>query len=96
MKTIQTKYLPPTYTQGERFKAYNFDSGVSITTLKDKSISERLNHVKIAMDLATQLGWTGRYVAGNTKDGMVWVNSDGPDSFLVGDASASLKNISKE
>lgn len=67
MQAIQTKFIGPTNTKGDRVKA-SCDAG-SITVPWDYSLGQEENHVAAAEALRAKLGWTeefyGKLVTGS-------------------------------
>jgi hypothetical protein len=65
MQAIVTKFIAPTCTRPSRVKATC--QARSITLSWDHALNPDRNHRAAA--LATQLGWTGRWTAGDLPDG---------------------------
>lgn len=81
MQTITTKYLGPTNTKGARIKAVASGAQQSITISYDHESNDH-GHIKAANALAAKLGWTGRMIGGDTKEGKVFVFAD-EDGFEI-------------
>lgn len=76
MQAIQTKYLGPTNTRGDRHKAACWAG--SVTVPMDWTLDAHDNHKRAAMALCAKLGWGGRMVGGTLlkSNTMVWVFDD--------------------
>lgn len=77
MKAIFTKVLGQTNTLPTRVKAFDSD-GNSITLSADAihtgtGLAQEETHRVAANELKKKMGWTGKLVAGETKDGFVFV-----------------------
>jgi hypothetical protein len=76
LQAISVKFLPPTNTQGSRYKAY-CDAG-SLTVARDYSLSDNDQAAHVAKELIYKLGWheRGSWFGGAAKNGeVVFVNS---------------------
>lgn len=86
MQSIITKYFGPGNVRGSRVQA-KATGGISRFYSWDDSLSSDQNHKNAAENLAKELGWSGRWVAGayNDKGAEVWVRlwHDGRDQFTV-------------
>lgn len=80
-QAIVTKYFGPTNARGSRIKA-SAEAG-SVTVAYDHALDNLENHAKAAATLAKKWGWGGKYVAGGTSDGYVFVNREAGDAFTV-------------
>jgi hypothetical protein len=76
MKAITVKYLSPTNTKGTRVKASDGD-GNSVILPKDYALDSYEMAQKAAVRLCEKMDWHGVIEGGYTKDGMVFVFSDG-------------------
>ena len=76
MNAIQTKYLGPSNVRGPRVKAAASDgdrSPPSITLGWDHALSSEENHLQACRALIRKMGWAGKWVAGSTREGYVFV-----------------------
>ena len=72
-QAITTKFLGPTNYRGSRIKA-NCVAG-AITEQRNYEIDYTADHIAVAKQLATQLGWAGNWYGGcHSADGFVFVN----------------------
>jgi hypothetical protein len=77
MQAIVTKYLPATNIRGSRVKASC--AAKSIIRHWDSALNADQNHMAVAKELATMLGWNyGDWIGGWPPDGKgsVWVCCD--------------------
>jgi hypothetical protein len=77
MQAIVTKYLPATNFKGSRVKATC--QAKSIIRHWDSSLNADKNHMAVAKELATMMGWNyGDWIGGCPPDGKgsVWVCAD--------------------
>ena len=72
MQTITTKFIGATNYRGERIKATS-ESGISATVDYDYSGRAIDCHWEAVKALCEKLDWEGNFIAGNTKNGYVWV-----------------------
>ncbi len=75
MKAILTHYVGPTNTRGGRIVATD-DDGNRVTIEYEHIHSAERNHSAAAMKLCQKMGWTGTFVYGSTRRGMVFVFAD--------------------
>ena len=73
MQTIETRFIPATNTKGERVKAIASGGGGSVTLQWSYSGQTVDCHFEAVKALCLKLGWLGKFVAGSTKKGFVWV-----------------------
>jgi len=90
---ITTKYLGPTNSRGPRLKAFASGSfsgyRPTLTVGWDHGLSPDENHRAVAFALAKRLGWSGRWIAGGSVDGNVYVTDCDPeDGFTVSESEA--------
>lgn len=83
MIAIQTKYLGPTNFKGSRIKAFT-SMGAQLTIGYPHELSGAACHVKAAVALAKEQGWTygGKLISGGVKGGYVFVFSNA-ESFDI-------------
>ena len=74
MQTIETKYHPATAHKGSRISARASGYHAQIFISYDYSLNNDENHTKAANILLEKLKWTGDYIGGSTKKGMVFVS----------------------
>ena len=79
-QAIVTRYHGPTDTKGTRVSA-TAEAG-RIYVAWDYSLDTNTNHARAAETLARKFGWTGKFVAGGTRDYCAFVCDDG-DGFTV-------------
>jgi hypothetical protein len=83
-QAIQTKYLGPTNSKGDRILASS--KAQSITKSWDHALTVDANHIEAAMSLAKKLKWTGEWCGGGTEaSGYVFVNTTDGADFSVGE-----------
>jgi hypothetical protein len=83
MKTIETRYIPPSNTKGSRIMATDCgDHRIYVHT--DHALQNDENHVAAARKLCEKLAWHGEFVRGATKTGYVFVFAH-DDRFTLGD-----------
>ena len=70
-KAIETKYLPATNTRGSRIKAFCEAGSVTIGYPHEYSGAEC--HWQAAKKLIERLNWGGKWYAGGTQKGYVFV-----------------------
>ena len=75
MQTIETKYHPATNHKPSRISAEASGYQAKIFVSYDHSLNSDDNHTKAANMLLEKLKWTGDYIGGHTKKGMVFVNT---------------------
>ena len=76
MQTIETKYHGPSNIKGSRISATASGCKARVILSYDHALNGEGNHMRAARALMDKLNWTGRYVGGHTKTGMVFVNED--------------------
>lgn len=76
MQTIETKYHGPSNVKGSRISATASGCKARVILSYDHALNGEGNHQAAAAALMDKLNWTGRYVGGHTKTGMVFVNAD--------------------
>ena len=76
MQTIATKYHGHTGTKGSKISATASGAGKRVYVPYDHALDIDGNHKAAALKLMSELNWTGRFIGGHTKDGMVFVNAD--------------------
>lgn len=76
MKSIITKYLPPTNVRGSRIKASDMD-GNSVTIHRECGWPLSECHDMAVRKLCKKMGWTGTLHIGDTKGGYVYVWKSG-------------------
>lgn len=76
MQTIATKYHGCTNTKGSRVSATASGAGKRVFVSYDHSLDIDGNHKAAALKLMSELDWTGKFIGGHTKQGMVFVNAD--------------------
>jgi hypothetical protein len=74
-QSIATRYMGSTNTRGSRIKATSA-SGHTLTLPWNDEHTSDANHVHAAFTLASKLEWRGKWHAGSTKDGCVFVLED--------------------
>jgi hypothetical protein len=74
MQTIDTKFHPATNHKPSRISAEASGCQVQIFISYDHSLNVDENHTKAANMLLEKLQWTGDYIGGHTKKGMVFVS----------------------
>ena len=74
MQTIETKYHPATNHKPSRISAEASGYQAKIFVSYDHSLNSDDNHTKAANMLLEKLKWTGDYIGGHTKKGMVFVS----------------------
>lgn len=67
MQTITTKYMGPTNHRGSRVKARS-TMGAYVVLSWDYALGTDANHDRAACELASQLGWLGRWCGGDLND----------------------------
>jgi len=83
MQAIQTKYIPCTDFKDNRYKAW-IAGGSSITLTQADNLEPQDNHKRVAIALATKMGWKGVYQGGCLPNGnYCWTISDTDSSFEV-------------
>jgi hypothetical protein len=87
-QSIQTRYIGPTNTRGSRVSATSA-SGHRIILEWDDALNTDDNHKAAAAALAHKLDWTGRWHAGATSNGCVFVLADGD---MIGVAPQRVKD----
>ena len=75
MQTISTRYCGCTNTKGSRIVA-KASGGKKITLSYNHALNSEGNHMAAAHELMKRLGWSGRMIGGDTKDGMSFVFND--------------------
>ena len=75
MRSITTKYLAPTNTQGSRIKAIG--GGSSVTIAYDYGLDDEELHATALLKLNEKLNWKGTLICGSTDVGYVWVFNSG-------------------
>jgi hypothetical protein len=73
-QAITTTYHGPTTYKGARVSATS-ESGIRVYIPYDYEGDTYQVHEKAVRALCAKLGWKGRFVAGGTKRGYVWVNA---------------------
>lgn len=82
MQSITTKFIGPTDYRGSRVKARTYTGQHSVTLAWRYELGADGNHIAAAKHLAKSLGWSGRWVMGETDaSGYVFVNVDSPNGF---------------
>jgi hypothetical protein len=76
MQTIETKYHGPSNVRGSRISAAASGNKARVILSYDHALNGDANHQAAAAALMAKLNWTGRYIGGHTKTGMVFVNAD--------------------
>lgn len=74
-QSIATKYHGPSNVKGSRVSAVS-SGGLRIYLDWDDALNSEENHRLAALTLAKKYDWPGKWVAGCTKDGYVFVNDD--------------------
>ena len=72
MKAISTKYIPASNYLGSRIAASDED-GNRIVMSWNGDLDSIGNSKMAATTLLKKMKWTGKWVAGGTKNGFVWV-----------------------
>lgn len=73
MRSIFTKYIPPTNVRGSRYKAWDSDNHFKVTLSADDALSSQENHARVAQALKDKAGWKGRMICGDTNVGIVCI-----------------------
>ncbi len=84
MQAIETRFLSATGTKPARIVATCPGGGRSVISADqgDKGYGDVSTHWIAANALAVKMGWDGKFIAGGTKDGWVFVSSKG-DGFMI-------------
>lgn len=89
MQAITTKYLPPTNFNGARIKAKCAAGSVTVGYYDcEKQQDGYTPHHYAAIVLLVKLGWGGRWLAGSTDTGNVYVCIPGSRSCDKGEPDA--------
>jgi hypothetical protein len=78
MQVIFTKYIGPSNFKGARIIATASGNKVRAIVSYDSALSSEDAHLNGVKALCGKLNWSGKLVAGHTKDGMVWVFDEVP------------------
>lgn len=81
-QSITTKYSGPTNSKGSRVSAVS-SGGLRLSLSWDDALNSEENHTLAAISLANKYEWPGKWAAGCTKDGYVFVNVDGSGFTVV-------------
>lgn len=71
MKAITTKFHGAGNVKGARYSASDSDGNRVVLSI-DYSFGSMANHTKAAVTLCRKMGWHGKMVSAETKDGMVF------------------------
>ena len=76
MRSIFTKYIPPSNVRGSRYKAWDSDNHFKVTLSASDALSSEENHIRVAQALKDKAGWKGKMICGDTNVGLVCVFVD--------------------
>jgi hypothetical protein len=77
MQTIETRYVGQSSTRGSKILATASGNKTRVSVSYDSGSSDDHAHALAVKALCDKLGWEGKFVAGHTKRGMVWVFDEG-------------------